>query len=81
MKALVRLGWDHYIMDIDEAVVLIRTLEKMTPLESEYVSGEGNRWYVKADGGIPKIGLECLTEDEVAVIKMRGNKPQEKVPF
>ena len=81
MKAMVKLGWDHYVMELDDAVVLIRTMEKMISLESEYVSGEGTRWYVKDSNTAPKISLQCISDDEFAVIKMRGAKPEEKVPF
>lgn len=81
MKAMVKVGWDYYIMDLDDAVVLIRTMGKMVPIESEYVSGEGSRWYIKETNTTPKISLECWSDEEYAVMKMRGKKPESTVPF
>lgn len=75
MKANVKFGWDHYMMDIDDAVVLIKTLEKMTPLESEYKSGEGTIWYLNDMKPI-EVSLVPMNDDAVAVIKMRGPKPK-----
>lgn len=75
MKAHVKFGWDYYIMDLDDAVVLIKTLGKMIPLESEYVSGEGSRWYIKENNKPIEFDLRPMNDDEYAVIKMRGPKP------
>jgi hypothetical protein len=79
MKARVRIGYHDYVMDLDDAVVLIKTYEKMIPLESEYVSGQGNVWYIK-DAQEVAISLTPMTDDQFAVIKMRGKKSSEP-PF
>lgn len=76
MKALVELGYNKYVMPFEDAVVLLRTLENVEQLESEYVSGQGQVYYLRDKVGLPlEAALQCLTEDEYAVIKMRGAKP------
>lgn len=79
MKARVRIGYHDYVMDLDDAVVLIKTYEKMIPLESEYISGQGQVWYVK-DAQDIDIQIIPMTDDQFAVIKMRGMKSSEP-PF
>lgn len=79
MKANVKFGWQHYLMDLDDAVVLIKTLEKMIPLESEYVSGEGTVWYINDDQKT-EVSLVPMNDDAVAVLKMRGKK-SDQIPF
>lgn len=76
MKALIELGYDKYIMPFEDAVVLIRTLENVERIESEYISGQGQVYYIKTDGRPMNATLQCISDDEYAVIKMRGPKPK-----
>lgn len=77
MKALVEIGYEKYVMPFDDAVVLIRTLENMERVESTYISGQGTVLYIKLDG-TPPISLTCMTDEQYAVMKMRGPKPQKE---
>ena len=76
MKALVELGYNKYVMPFEDAVVLLRTLENVEQLESEYISGQGQVYYIKDNVGLPlEAAVHCMTDDEYAVLKMRGPKP------
>ena len=74
MKAKVMLGYAHMIMSLEDATVLIRTLENVELYETDYVSGQGSVLYLKP--GAPQIEVSLLTDDDYAVAKMRG--PKEK---
>lgn len=76
MKALVEIGYDKYVMPFEDAVVLLRTMENMERLEADYISGQGQVYYIKTDGRPMGAALQCLSDDDYAVIKMRGAKPE-----
>ena len=75
MKAIFKWGYDELIMPFEDAVVLIRTLENAEFTEDTWDSEL--KEHVRFIGGkSPKFKLELLSDDEYAVAKMRGAKPE-----
>lgn len=73
MKALVKLGYGApFLLPFEDAVVLIRTLEKAEGYKKHYEHGK-EQLYVMPNQA--EITLECLTDDQYAVAKMRGEVP------
>ena len=73
MKALVKLGYGvDWIMPFEDAVVLVRTLEHAEGYAKKYDNG-GEQLYVTPN--TVRIGLECITDEQYAVAKMRGEVP------
>lgn len=73
MKALVKLGYGaQFLLPFEDAVVLIRTLEKAEGYKKHYDAGRENLYIFPNQ---TEITLECLTDDQYAVAKMRGEVP------
>jgi hypothetical protein len=74
VKALVKLGYGaQFLLPFDDAVVLIRTLEKAEGYKKHYDGGK-EELYVLPNH--VEITLDCLTDDQYAIAKMRGEVPE-----
>lgn len=75
MKAIVRFGYDEFILPLDDALVLFRTLENAEKTEESWNSNtKEHERYI--GGNAPKLRVELFSDDEYAVAKMRGAKPE-----
>ena len=75
MKAIVRFGYEEFVLPLDDALVLFRTLEHAEKTEECWNSNtkEQERYI---GGKTPKLRVELFSDDEYAVAKMRGPKPE-----
>ena len=75
MKAIVRFGYEEFVLPLDDALVLFRTLEHAEKTEECWNSNtKEHERYI--GGKTPKLRVELLSDDDYAVAKMRGSKPE-----
>lgn len=75
MKALVKFGYDEFIMPLDDALVLFRTFENAELTEESWNSNtKSSDRYI--GGKAPRLEVKLFSDDDYAVAKMRGPKPE-----
>lgn len=79
MKATLHMGYScRLILDVEDAVEVLKRINEAQVYETEYRSGQGELLYI--GGKSPDITLKLISDEEYAVGRMRGEKRDEN-PF
>lgn len=79
-KALIRVGYTSYVMDVDQALIVAQAIADAEQYERVYVpsekSGTGNSHYAhyiwEQEGQDGNISLEVLAESVYRIAKLAG---------
>lgn len=78
MKAIIKFGYEEFVLPLEDALVLFRTFENAE--RTDEVWNSDTKEHERYIGGkTPKLRVELFSDDEYAVAKMRGPKPE--TPF
>ena len=76
MKAVIRVGWDHYITDADKALLLSELLSELEVYKEEYHRGTADKPGYTTYHVYPRepldMQMKLVTEDMYRAYKLAG---------
>ena len=77
MKGIIKVGYRKFVMPLDDAVQVIQALSNAEVYDTEYHKElKLDLSYIGNAGQMMDISLNLLSDDDYAVAKMRGPKPE-----
>jgi len=73
MKAVIKYGWDEYVVSAEDALKIIKIVEGAERYARRY--NEGESAYYVWDEPLSGLTLDLLTEEQYKVVKLAG-KPE-----
>ena len=77
MKAVISFGYKRFVVPLDDGLKMMQLLHEAEVYDTAY-EDQGQVSYIGNAGHTMDIALNLLSDDDYAVAKMRGQKPEGK---
>lgn len=71
-KAILRLGYNDYVLDLKDAVTIAEMFSKAERYESKYISGSGSTHHIYANEDSEMGSIKLVSEDFYRMAKLAG---------